>query len=100
VAAHPNDLTGITNCRNVVCGQKNASSNVESSSSSSSSPTASSTDSGSSSSETGSGSSSSSGGSGAPAETSSPAVAALNLGKNYGTGALAAGLFAIFGLAL
>ncbi|KAI9714306.1 MAG: hypothetical protein M1820_000267 [Bogoriella megaspora] len=100
VNAHPNDLTGITKCRNTVCGTRNATTNEASSTSSSSSePTSTGSDS-----SSGSGSSptepaASSTGAGA-AQTSSPAVAALNIAKNYGTGALAVGLFAIFGIAL
>ncbi|KAF2237669.1 hypothetical protein EV356DRAFT_510654 [Viridothelium virens] len=92
VNSHPNDLQGITNCRNTVCGTKNASAALSTSSSASSTPTA--TGSGGS-----SGTSPTSSGSTSAAATSSAAMAALNLGKTYGTGALAAGLFAVFGLA-
>ncbi|KAK4546043.1 hypothetical protein LTR36_002180 [Oleoguttula mirabilis] len=98
VDAHPNDLEGITACRSVVCGTKNASSGESSSSTSSASATAtlSSTSSAASASATGSSTASSSS---ASASSSSGAVA-MSVAMNYGTGILATGLLALFGLAL
>lgn len=95
VAAHPNDLDGQSFCHSFVCGSKNASALVSSTSSSASS---SATGSGSSASSSGSGSGSAATTSAAP--SSSGAAIALGVGKEYGTGVVGALLFGLFGLAL
>ncbi|KAI9668295.1 MAG: hypothetical protein M1821_001115 [Bathelium mastoideum] len=95
VDSHPNDLEGITICRETVCGSRNASAALSTSSSSSASSTPTSTGS-----SGGSTASSSSSSSPSAASSSSAAEAALKMGKTYGTGALAAGFLAVFGLAL
>ncbi|KAK5737426.1 hypothetical protein LTR17_006653 [Elasticomyces elasticus] len=119
VAAHPNDLVGITACRSVTCGSANASEASSSSSSASGSMTASSTASstggavagGASSASSGAGSATSgaassassaasSATSSAAAASSSSAAMALNVAMNYGTGILATVGIAFFGLAL
>lgn len=107
VNAHPNDLDGITTCRDTVCGNKtiDEASSSSSSSSSSASATGSSTrsSSGSDASET---ASSTSGGAAQTASESASSTAdasaasALNIASNYGTGLLAVGILAAFGLAL
>jgi len=92
-AAHPNDLSGQTFCQSFQCGMKNASAvGAAASSASSSAGTASSTASGSS---TGTAS-----GASASSTTSKAAAAAFTAARDYGTGAVAMGLFAAFGLAL
>lgn len=108
VNAHPNDLEGITTCRDTQCGNKTV--DQATSSSSSESATASATSStrsgsGSAASQTASSSGSDSSatatesGAGATA-TGDSAASALNIASNYGTGILAAGILAAFGLAL
>ncbi|KAL1304872.1 hypothetical protein AAFC00_003795 [Neodothiora populina] len=110
VAGHPNDLDGITACHSVTCGDRNASSASSSSSSSSSasstSSAAASSSSGAAASATSAAASATSGAasaaSSAAAATSSSAAssAAIGVAMNYGTGVLAAGMLAVFGLAL
>ena len=95
---HPNDADGIKVCRATECGTKligDPDDSTSSSSSASSSATASSTRSGSS-----SDASETSGGAEASASGDSSAATALTLGGNYGTGLLAVGILAAFGLAL
>ncbi|KAH9844510.1 Pci domain-containing protein [Teratosphaeria destructans] len=99
VQAHPNDLDGITACRSVTCGTKNASSESTTSSAASSATStgsAASTASSSMASSTGTATSSST----SSSATSSSAAIALGVAKTYGTGILAAAMFAVFGLAL
>jgi len=92
-AAHPNDLAGQTFCQSFVCGSKNATALVSSSSSSSaSSGTASST-----ATATGSGTAT---GTAASTTSSKAAAAAVKVAKEFGTAGVAFGLFAVFGLAL
>ncbi|KJX94569.1 hypothetical protein TI39_contig4175g00002 [Zymoseptoria brevis] len=99
VASNPNDATAQFGCRSVVCGSQNASAlavDSSSSSSSSSSP---------SSSATGTPTTNGGGSSGtrpteSAAASSSGAAVALNVAQSYGSGILAAGLLASFGLAL
>jgi patatin-like phospholipase/acyl hydrolase len=108
VNAHPNDLEGITTCRDTVCGNKTIDEASSSSSSSqSSSATGSSTRSGSGSSA--SQTASSTGNTGSASQTASQsasstadssAASALHMASNYGTGLLAVGILAAFGLAL
>lgn len=116
VNAHPNDLDGQTACLSVVCGSRNASSGISTSSTMMTSASATASSSGGSGgaggaqqtassssgsgSGSGSGSSTASGSSGAASATSSSAAYALNLASNYGTGILAAGILGAFGLAL
>lgn len=107
VDGHPNDLNGITACQSVMCGTMNASSAESSSTSASASASASSTggsgSGGSSAATTSGGSSPSSTASSTAAAASaskSSAAIAVSLAKDYGTGILATGLLAIFGLAL
>ncbi|KAF1355276.1 hypothetical protein BDV97DRAFT_418969 [Delphinella strobiligena] len=107
VLGHPNDLDGQTACQSVICGSGNAStaqssssasssaSSTSSAAASSSSAAASTTSAAAASSGTGSATASSS-----AAATSKAAAAALSVAKTYGTGALAAGMLAVFGLAL
>lgn len=107
VAAHPDDLDGQTTCHATVCGNKTIDDTTSTSSSESSSATSSSTRSasGSDASET---ASSTSGGDAASQTASesasstadSSAASALNIASNYGTGILAVGILAAFGLAL
>jgi len=90
-AAHPNDLSGQTFCQSFTCGSKNASAQAASASSSASGSRAASTSGSSSGTATGS----------SPSSTSSKAAAAaLSVARDYGTGAIAMGLLAMFGLAL
>ncbi|KAF2764809.1 hypothetical protein EJ03DRAFT_331521 [Teratosphaeria nubilosa] len=100
VQAHPNDLDGITGCRSVTCGTLNASSESTTTSSAASSASstgsAASTASSSMASSTGTATSSST----SSSATSSSAAIALGVAKTYGTGILAAAMFAVFGLAL
>jgi cobalamin biosynthesis Mg chelatase CobN len=105
VNAHPNDLDGITTCRDTVCGNKTVDETTSSSTSSeSSSSTASSTRSGSGASQTASstsgGSASQTSGSSASATAASSSASALHMASTYGTGLLAVGILAAFGLAL
>jgi cobalamin biosynthesis Mg chelatase CobN len=105
VNAHPNDLDGITTCRDTVCGNKTVDETTSSSTSSeSSSSTASSTRSGSGASQTASstsgGSASQTSGSSASATAASSSASALHMVSTYGTGLLAVGILAAFGLAL
>jgi cobalamin biosynthesis Mg chelatase CobN len=110
VTNHPNDLDGITACRATECGTKligDPDDSTSSSSSASASATASSTSSGGSSdaSETASSTSDSesaseTSGAAASASDDSSAATALTLAGNYGTGLLAVGILAAFGLAL
>jgi len=117
VANHPDDKEGIDACHETVCGTKqigDPDDSTSSSSSASSSATASSTTSGGSSdaSETSSPSSSSSDDSeesgsatsdsstAEATEDSDSAASALTFAGNYGTGVLAVGILAAFGLAL
>lgn len=111
VARNPNDLDAQKTCLAVECGTKSLdeASTSSSSSASSSSETASATSSGSSSdasetaSSTSGGDSASSTGTDAQASSTAAAdsaAAALSLAGNYGTGILAAGILAAFGLAL
>jgi len=94
-AAHPNDLAGQTFCQSFTCGMKNGSALAAAASS------AASASSGSGAASTGSATSGgASSTSSSAATTSSAAAAALRVAKTYGTGAVAAGLFALFGLAL
>lgn len=94
VKAHPNDLTGQTACHSVVCGSRNASNVPQTGPGGSQSSAAPS----SSASSTGGGSKTSSGS--ASSATNTNAAVALGIGKNYGTGILAVGFAAVFGLAL
>ncbi|KAF4308991.1 Glycerol-3-phosphate dehydrogenase NAD-dependent [Botryosphaeria dothidea] len=92
-ADHPDDAEGQATCQSVSCGSKNVTSQVESSSSSASaSATASSTGS-----SSGSASATSAT---AASTTSADSSASIKLAKNYGSGALVAGLLALFGFAL
>jgi len=91
-AAHPNDLSGQTFCQSFICGKKNASA----SGSSASSPSSSSLSTAAGSSATGSSTTSST----ASATASKAAAAAIKAGREYGTGAVAVGMLALFGLAL
>ncbi|KAF1984544.1 hypothetical protein K402DRAFT_413778 [Aulographum hederae CBS 113979] len=94
ISSHPNDLPGQNYCLSFQCGDRNATALASASSSASSggsSSTASPT-----SSPTGEASPTDSP---APAETSNAAVA-LSMAQQYGTGMIAAGFFALFGLAL
>lgn len=111
VTNHPDDRDGIAACRATECGTKligDPDDSTSSSSSATSSATASSTGSGSSSdaSETASSTSDSasasetSDGAAASASSDSSAATALTLAGNYGTGLLAVGILAAFGLAL
>jgi cobalamin biosynthesis Mg chelatase CobN len=105
VNAHPNDLDGITTCRDTVCGNKTTDDITSSSTSSeSSSATASSTRSGSGASQTASstsgGSASETSGSSASATAAASSASALHMASTYGTGLLAVGILAAFGLAL
>jgi cobalamin biosynthesis Mg chelatase CobN len=111
VNSHPNDLDGITACRATQCGTKligDPDDSTSSSSSASASATASSTSSGSSSDASETASSTSGGDSAsqtsdnaqASATDNSSAASALTLASNYGTGLLAVGILAAFGLAL
>lgn len=96
---YPNDLDGQTGCLSVVCGDKNASSGIAATSTSSaamSSATASSSSSGS---GAGSGSATASSSS-STATTSDSAAVALRVAEQYGTGIIAGGLLALFGLVL
>jgi cobalamin biosynthesis Mg chelatase CobN len=106
VNAHPNDLDGITTCRDTVCGNKTLDDTTSSSSSESASSTASSTrsSSGSGASETASstsgGSASQTSGQSASATAGTSAASAMNIASSYGTGLRAVGILAAFGLAL
>lgn len=114
IAAAPNDLDAQRACDDVVCGSKNIedASSSTSSSAASSSTTGSSTSSGSDSEATEAGSSSSDSDDSASttaesgasetsaAADSDSAASALTLASTYGTGLLAVGIFAAFGLAL
>jgi hypothetical protein len=94
VASNQGDAEAQFACRTVVCG-----STEPNSTESADEDTPSSTSSASSSSAT-SGTPTSSGGASSAAATSQGAAAALSVAKTYGTGILATGLLAIFGLAL
>lgn len=113
VQAHPNDLDGQTACLSVVCGSKNASTGISTSSTMMTSASATASSSGgsggaggaqqtaSSTSDSGSSASSTASGSGSAASASSSSAAfALSVASNYGTGILAAGILGAFGLAL
>ncbi|KAM0721761.1 hypothetical protein Q7P37_002686 [Cladosporium fusiforme] len=113
VINHPDDAEGIAECRSVVCGERTDYDEASSSSSSSAtaSETASSTSSGGSSDATETGSSTSGSDDDSASQTSDSssasetadsdsAASALMLGSSYGTGLLAVGIFAAFGLAL
>ncbi|CAK4012988.1 Hypothetical predicted protein [Lecanosticta acicola] len=98
VANHPNDLDGQTGCLSVVCGDRNASSGIASTTSSASaSATASSTSSGTSGAT---GSATKSASASGTSATSTGAAVALSVAQNYGTGIVATALLALFGLAL
>jgi len=109
---HPNDADGQEACQATVCGTKeigDPDDSTSSSSSASSSATASSTTSGGSSEATETSSSTSdseesasqtSDSSTAESTDDSSAASALTLASNYGTGILAVGILAAFGLAL
>ncbi|KAK3044940.1 hypothetical protein LTS18_014995, partial [Coniosporium uncinatum] len=99
VAAHPNDLPGQNICLSVTCGERNATEEASGSGGSSSA----SSSSGSSATASSTGGSSGSSATQSAAAASSPAAgaaAALALAQNYGTGVFAAGVLALFGLAL
>jgi hypothetical protein len=99
VASNPNNATAQFACRAVQCGSQNATAlasnnnNDDDNTSTSSASTPAST-----------GSSTTrpaaSGATASPSTSPSGAAAALNVAKSYGTGILATGLLAIFGLAL
>ena len=92
-ADFPNNLASQTYCQSVICGSKNATG----------SSTAGSTSRGGASATGGTPSSTGSpSGSGSPAAATSSraAAAALRVAKDYSTGALALGLFGLFGLVL
>ncbi|KAF2433285.1 hypothetical protein EJ08DRAFT_731634 [Tothia fuscella] len=91
VQSHPNDLAGQTFCQSFTCGKKNATALVGGSRGGSSSSSAAAASSGASSTATSSG---------GAASTSKSAAMVLRVGREYGTGAVAVGLLAIFGLAL
>lgn len=110
VTNHPDDLDEITKCRDVQCGTKaleDASTSSSSSSSSSATGSATSSGSGSGASETASSTSdsesasqTSDSASASATAADSSAASALNLASTYGTGLLAFGILAAFGLAL
>ncbi|KAK3072188.1 hypothetical protein LTS18_014686, partial [Coniosporium uncinatum] len=104
VAAHPNDLPGQNICLSVTCGERNATeeANASGGSSSASSPSGSSAtaSSGGASSTGGSSGSSATQSAAAASSPAAGAAAALALAQNYGTGVFAAGVLALFGLAL
>jgi len=88
VTAHPNDLPGLTFCRSFMCGSQNASSaGAGATTTSSVASTAASTNSASSSVASAS-------------HTGAATKMLVNVGKEAGTGAIAVGLMALFGLAL
>ncbi|KAF2141770.1 uncharacterized protein K452DRAFT_308836 [Aplosporella prunicola CBS 121167] len=91
VTDHPDDADGQKVCQSVTCGNKKVSSQAQASSSSAA---ASSTTSGSSS------SSNTASASSASASATESGNAAVNLAMNYGSSALVAGGFALFGFAL
>lgn len=95
VDAHPNDQSGIAGCRSLVCGSKNVTGPTVSSSSASSSATTTTSSSAASSSAASTSTTTS-----ATAAASSTGAAVINVAKDYGTGILATGLLALFGLAL
>ncbi|KAF2166564.1 hypothetical protein M409DRAFT_23199 [Zasmidium cellare ATCC 36951] len=98
VDAHPNDLDGQTGCRSVTCGSRNASSNLAATTSSAA--TTSATASSSSSAESTSASGTPTGSSASTTATTSSAAMALHVAEQYGTGIIAGGLLALFGLVL
>lgn len=100
VANHPNDLVGITACQSVVCGMKNASSGVSSASAAPSSTSAASTSSSMASTSATAKTSSSATAATTSAAATKGAAATVHLAQNFGTSVLAAGLLAVFGLAL
>ncbi|KAK4500295.1 hypothetical protein PRZ48_008484 [Zasmidium cellare] len=97
VDAHPNDLDGQTGCQSVTCGSRNASSNLAATTSSAATTSATATSSSSAESTSASGTASSS--ASASATTSSAAMA-IHVAEQYGTGIVAGGLLALFGLVL
>jgi hypothetical protein len=97
VNSHPNDLDAITKCHATKCGDQNSSAlAVDNSASSSSSAAPSSTPAPS---QSASGSASAAATS-ASSTGAAAAATALAMAKTYGTGIMAAGMFAVFGLAL
>lgn len=110
VASHPNDLNGQAGCHSVTCGMKNASAtnnaaggasgSSASGSASAASGSASQTATGSSAAASGSASATASSSGSASSSSSSGSAAVMNVAMNYGTGILAGGMLAVFGLAL
>jgi hypothetical protein len=103
VAAAGNDLNLLTDCRSVVCGSRDPGDVKQTtnngpggaSTSSSAMPSMSTSPS-----QTGGNGGGSPTQSSASASSSTGAAVALNVAKNYGTGILAGGMLALFGLAL
>lgn len=100
VAAAGNDLNKLTNCRSVVCGNRDPGKVPQTGSSGGGSASSSAAPSGSATASSTRGSGGSTASSSAAAQTSTGAAVALNAVSEYGTPILAAGMLGLFGLAL